>query len=111
MLIVIYENTTKELMGKQKADTLARQYILKMETDGYLMQNEKDNLMKELQKVGLINISLNGTTENQVSYGHKIKLEINADLKSESFSIEGLGVNKHQKLKPIHIEETSTSKS
>ena len=111
MVMVIYENATKNLMDKQKVDILARQYILKMETDGYLEKNEEDNLIRELQKIGLTNISLNGTTETQVGYGKEIKLEINANLKSKDYSVRGFGLDKREKLMPIHIEETSTAKN
>lgn len=111
MVMVIYENATKNLMDKQKVDILARQYILKMETDGYLEKNEEDNLIRELQKIGLTNISLNGTTETQVGYGKEIKLEINANLKSKDYSARGFGLDKREKLMPIHIEETSTAKN
>lgn len=111
VLILMNTSSTKTMLTKQKVDIIARQYILKMETDGYLMQNEEDNLIKELNKIGLENISLDGTTKNNVGYGKEINLNISGYLKTEELKVYNLTLDKKEKFIPIHVEEVSTSKS
>ncbi len=54
----------------------AREYLLIMETEGYLTPADQTALVSELQNEGLYNISLSGTTVSQVNYGDRIYLSI-----------------------------------
>ena len=47
----------------------AREYMLIMETEGYLPATDQSALIAELQGYGLYNISLSGTTTSEVNYG------------------------------------------
>lgn len=111
VLILMNSNATKTMITKQKVDIVARQYILKMETDGYLMSNEEDSLIKELNKIGLQNVSLNGTTKTNVGYGKEINLNISGYITTKELKVVNLGLEKKEKSIPIHVEEVSTSKS
>lgn len=52
----------------------AREYLLIMETEGYLNSADQVTLIEELESHGLYNISLTGTTTSQVNYGDRIYL-------------------------------------
>ena len=52
----------------------AREYLLIMETEGYLTPADQASLIAELESEGLYNISLSGTTTSQVGYGDRIYL-------------------------------------
>lgn len=55
---------------------VAREYILIMETEGYLSAADQGALQAELESYGLYNISLSGTTTSEVNYGDRIYLGI-----------------------------------
>ena len=53
-----------------------REYLLIMETEGYLTPQDQANLKAELEGYGLYNISFNGTTTREVDYGSRIYLNV-----------------------------------
>lgn len=61
---------------KTAAGQIARNYILRMETVGYLTQKEEESLREELSRNGITNIDLTGTTREQTAYGAPVTLRI-----------------------------------
>ena len=55
---------------------VAREYLLIMETEGYLNSSDESNLRNDLSTLGLKNIDLSGTTKAEVGYGNRIYLKI-----------------------------------
>ena len=53
---------------------VAREYMLLMETEGYLSSSDRVALIEELEEYGLYNISLSGTTTSRQEYGSRIYL-------------------------------------
>lgn len=53
---------------------VAREYMLIMETEGYLKQADQAALKAELENYGLYNISFSGSTTSEVNYGDRIYL-------------------------------------
>ena len=53
---------------------VAREYMLIMETEGYLKPADQAALKAELEGYGLYNISFSGTTTSEVNYGDRIYL-------------------------------------
>ena len=53
---------------------VAREYMLIMETEGYLKPSDQAALKAELENYGLYNISFSGTTTSEVNYGDRIYL-------------------------------------
>lgn len=84
IVITVYFNCTELLMKKLEVSQLSRRYILKMETEGYLMELEKQNLLEELRDLGVQNIDLNGTTTQPVAYGETITLKIRGTILGKS---------------------------
>lgn len=67
----------------------AREYMLIMETEGYLTPADRANLISELESYGLYNISLSGTTTSEVDYGTRIYLKISGTYNENVLSFAG----------------------
>ena len=87
MMLACFESV--ELLNTKAAvGQLARKYILQMETCGYLSGQARSSLTVELTELGVTQISYEGTTFNEVSYGDPISLEISGKLKGEYGFVE-----------------------
>ncbi|MBO5281692.1 MAG: hypothetical protein J6B43_00980 [Lachnospiraceae bacterium] len=76
VVLTAYFACSDLLLRKGQISQIARCYILKMETMGCLTEGEKNNMLAELQAVGLQAIDLTGTTMNPVEYGDCVILQI-----------------------------------
>lgn len=76
VVLTAYFACSDLLLRKGQISQIARCYILKMETMGCLTETEKNNMLAELQDVGLQAIDLTGTTMNPVEYGDSVILQI-----------------------------------
>ena len=68
---------------------VAREYMLIMETEGYLNATDQAALKAELESYGLYNISFSGTTTREVDYGERIYLCISATYDDNILSFAG----------------------
>lgn len=75
--------------SKASISQIARKYILKMETVGYLTGNDCVELSAELTKLGAVDLDFTGTTMNQVEYGSPILLVIRGKISGQSVSADG----------------------
>lgn len=78
------EKTSSETTEQKQ---IAREYMLLMETEGYLNSTDEANLIDELENAGLSNISLEGTTLSEVNYGDRIYLVINGTYDQSAMDI------------------------
>ena len=67
----------------------AREYMLIMETEGYLNATDQAALKAELESYGLYNISFSGTTTREVDYGERIYLSISGTYDDNILSFAG----------------------
>ena len=67
----------------------AREYMLIMETEGYLPAADQTALIAELESYGLYNISLSGTTMREVNYGDRIYLKISGTYNENILAFAG----------------------
>ena len=67
----------------------AREYLLIMETEGYLTASDQADLRAELENCGLYNISFSGTTTSQVGYGDRIYLKISGTYNDNVLAFAG----------------------
>lgn len=88
----------------------AREYMLLMETEGYLKPEDEEALIDQLESYGLTNVSLSGTTRSQVEYGEKIYLRIEGMYDENILAFAG-GISKVAS-RPVSlvIEKQSTAK-
>lgn len=72
----------------QKAEVgqLARCYLLKMETVGYLAAQDQTQLTAELENLGMTGIDYEGSTLNPAGYGNDVVLQIHGRL-GETYEI------------------------
>lgn len=80
VLMLSYLGHAELLSQKAQVDQLARKYILKMETVGYLTQEDRVALNCELEEAGASELDFYGSTVNRVTYGMPITLQIQGKL-------------------------------
>ena len=82
-VMMSYMGSMELVQQKMAVNQLARRYILRMETVGYLTEADRISLQTELQQIGVANIDLSGTTLKEVAYGEPISLYIKGKLKGQ----------------------------
>ncbi len=80
VVLVFYAGWMGNLRARDRIDTTARQYLLKMETEGCLSATAQSKLSSELTANGMTVIDLSGTTTAPVPYGQGITLYIRGSL-------------------------------
>lgn len=88
VVLTAYFACSDLLLCKGQISQIARCYILKMETMGCLTEEEKNNMLAELQAVGLQGIDLAGTTMNPVEYGDSVILQIRGRIQASVWKEE-----------------------
>lgn len=74
----------------------ARNYVLKMETVGYLTDADEQALRTELAEQGITELNLDGTTRAPVTYGTEVRLRITGRIGGEHyFEEERVSTAKH----------------
>lgn len=110
-ITAIYMTYMSDYDKRELADQIAREYILKMETQGYLSEDMKNSLISELGDAGFVGINLQGTTVSKAEYGEEVVLMINAFLETEDYVFESLlSKRTDRKQRHIKISKKSTSK-
>ena len=79
MLALCYVSWISNFEAKEHINAIAREYVLRMGTVGYLTLQDKTLLLEELEAQRLENISLSGTTVNKVENGEIVTLKISGD--------------------------------
>ena len=90
MLSIIYLNNMQTMELKERTEQMAREYILRMETKGYLSEEEKNIMILELQEWGCKNISLSGSTFINAGYGNPVQLCINLSIPHTNIILDNL---------------------
>lgn len=94
-----------------EANRVARKYMLKVESSGYLNQDNANKLKNELENLGLSNINLSGTTMTEVNNGEDVYLDIKYDEKVKEIGIDGFNIRFKNKIKTVEIPLSSTAKN
>ncbi|MBE5866059.1 MAG: hypothetical protein E7292_07595 [Lachnospiraceae bacterium] len=76
VVMLSFMDNMKLIQQKAEVDQLARRYILRMETVGGLLTEDRDRLVEELTALGITAVDLSGTTMDEAEYGSKIELRI-----------------------------------
>ena len=83
VVMLSYMDNVQLIQQKTDVSQLARKYILRMETVGYLAPGDRSMLTGELQAIGVTEVSYEGTTENVVGYGEPSCLQIKGKLRGQ----------------------------
>lgn len=86
VLMIGYLNTMRLLQQKEDINQIARKYILRMETIGYLKNADRVELVQDLTALGITEIDLTGTTLADVGYGNPITLSIQGNIKGQELN-------------------------
>lgn len=108
---------------------IARQYMLAMETTGYLTDTQKESMIEDLTSVGVINgdypvlnddwktwhiensqISFAGTTMEPVTYGEEIVLNVKCLVMTRETVLTGFHISIKDTARPMNIKMKSTAK-
>lgn len=76
VMVLQYMEQVGLIYQKWEMVQISREYILRMETKGYLTRTDEQQLMEQLEAAGVCQISLEGTTGNPVGYGEPVILRI-----------------------------------
>ena len=88
IVVMVYLECTDLMLKKLEVSQVSRKYILKMETEGYLSQENKARMLTELEALGLQNVDVSGTTLYPVNYGDTITLKIKGGFKRNMLARE-----------------------
>ena len=111
VLVIMFVSYLGDIDKKDGVDLVAREYLLRMETEGYLNATDEAELYKDLTAKGMKNVSIIGTTRNKVGYGNKITLAITGDLTISGFNVvDVFNIKEVPKTININIKKSSTAK-
>ena len=68
---------------------VARAYLLQMETDGYLTEENKVRMLTDLADLDMVGIDLTGTTFTDVGYGNQVRLVIRGKVNLKDVRFRG----------------------
>ena len=83
IIMMAFMGSVGLLNSKAAVSQIARKYILRMETVGYLTENDRVELSRELTEVGVVDLDFTGTTLSQVDYGSPILLVIHGKVSGQ----------------------------
>ncbi len=105
VLVVLSAGFFAAIRQRDQIDQLAREYLLMMETEGYLSALGQQQLTASLEEAGLCDISLSGTTVTQVGYGEQIVVSISGTQQQMILGQSSLSWEL-----PVSLRLTSTAK-
>lgn len=80
ILMTVYMDCVHIIEEKEEINQIARKYILRMESTGYLAEEDKNMLLRELELSGITEINLEDSTMVRTGYGEEIVLRIRGRL-------------------------------
>ena len=83
IMVISYFGCAGLLERKAAISQIARKYILRMETVGYLTENDCQTMAAELSKIGAVELDFTGSTLSEVTYGAEIVLMIRGKLEGD----------------------------
>ena len=84
VIVSIYAFSDMEKKSKEQTER-GRDYMMLMESKGYLSSTDEQEMIKDLKKIGVTNISTVGTTKAKVGYGKDIKLKVSGKIATNTF--------------------------
>ena len=113
IIIISYSmiNNLSVFIYYQKIDNVMNKYLFVIEKFGYLTENEKNNLLKELEQKGIDvnNVYLEYPKEKK-EYGELVDFNLKYILKSKEISIDGIKIGFNEKETIIWVRKNSFSK-
>ena len=116
LLLLIYAGISSNINRRNEVDLVARKYLLMMEIEGGLTTEMKDDLIEDLNKFGIKNLSFTGTTmvdsSSPSNYGTIITLKFKGNMPLITYDNKKNKVFKMMQITlPSEISNTSVSKN
>ena len=91
---------------------VARTYLLRMEEDGYLTEENRNLMISELEALDMENIDLTGTSFTDVGYGNRIRLVIRGVVNLKDIDFKGFATPMMtQRQAEVAINKVSVAKN
>lgn len=111
LLMTVILSVVAQLNIKRDIDVLMREYILRVEANGYLTSADQENLKEKLEKLGVEISGWGNTTMSQVGYGEEVILEIEGTVENKMLIANAFNsVTHNESKKTIKLKRTSTAK-
>lgn len=81
--------TASNIDKSSALNQITRKYMLRMEADGYLTEENRTSMVTELQALGVEAVNLTGTNLTDVGYGNKVSLQVKGTLTVRSIAFRG----------------------
>lgn len=89
---------------------VARKYLLKIETKGYLDSTEQGKLRTEMNNLGFKNVNISGTTTSPVAMGADIYLKVTFDYDGYEFIFTGPWPERKKVTRHYVVQRSSIAK-
>lgn len=89
LVMTAYMESASLLNHKLQIGQIARKYILRMETVGYLRESDQAEILAELREAGAENVDLSGSTVQWVGFGSPVYLVIKGQIPAREIMISG----------------------
>ena len=112
VVAVAYIGWVGNLHDKNKIDDIAREYLLRMEVEGYLTDSDHAELINDLNDIDVSSVSISGTTRTPLSYGEKITIKITGEITVQKINLlSSLSIQKTTEQVPFSVTKSSTAKN
>ena len=81
--------TASNIDKSSALNQVTRKYMLRMEADGYLTQENQTAMVSELQALGVEGVELTGTSLTDAGYGNPVTLQVKGTLTVRSIGFRG----------------------
>ena len=104
--------TASNIDKSSALNQVTRKYMLRMEADGYLTEENRTSMVTELQALGVEAVDLTGTNLADVGYGNKVSLQVKGILTVRSIAFRGFtkSMLKEEKI-PWSVSRVSVAKN
>ena len=104
--------TASNIDKSSALNQITRKYMLRMEADGYLTQENKNAMVLELQTLGVDGVDLTGTSLTDVGYGNQVTLNVKGTLTVRSIVFRGFSKSmlKEERI-PWSVNRVSVAKN
>ena len=104
--------TASNIDKSSALNQVTRKYMLRMEADGYLTEENKTAMVSELQALGVEGADLTGTSLTDAGYGNPVTLQIKGTLTVRSITFGGFSKSmlKEERI-PWSVKKVSIAKN
>ena len=103
----------KTTIAYNHVNTVARKYILKMERQGCLTQEECDKMQKELENnesISDVSVDITPTVGEKAAYGEDVDINITCNINMTKIDLSSFEFTKEEESHEVTINKSSTAR-